>query len=250
MARLFNVGHIAQLHEIQTARLRAGEPGIGKEVEGLIARLTSGGVAGKHTDEVTRIAKAMWDAGLAKHHHPDSFADYLDMIPSPPKELVVGDWSDFPLLVLVDYAAISGKKLSDLSHLFGVVQWDGGLRFNQCSVKGFVWLRCQNGNMHEHSTIRDVMLKESHERHMTIEEGLFLLVQHPGFLTSHFMAIGWPERNAEIYDGPEDDELIRWHMRIHAKGEWDGPPVLSWIGNQFRHDITGFNQGVATVFSP
>ena len=50
MGQLFNVGHVAELHAIQKARLARGEPGIGLEVEELIRRLTSGSVAGKLTD--------------------------------------------------------------------------------------------------------------------------------------------------------------------------------------------------------
>src|SRR3989338_5700792 len=39
MTDLFNVGHVAQLNEIQNARLRRGDKGIGPEVEVLILRL-------------------------------------------------------------------------------------------------------------------------------------------------------------------------------------------------------------------
>src|SRR3989338_1423297 len=80
---LFTIGHVAQLHEIQTARLKAGLPGIGAEVAELIARLTEGGVAAAHrqafkrardpaahrSDSAERIrqAKCYWDSGLVDY---------------------------------------------------------------------------------------------------------------------------------------------------------------------------------------
>ncbi len=100
MSDLFNVGHAAQLHEIQKARLARNEPGIGPEVEELIRRLTSGGVAGKVVDDIRLIqAKRFFDRGFGRELGLKDFAAYLATIPTVPETLLADD-PNFPLLVL------------------------------------------------------------------------------------------------------------------------------------------------------
>ncbi len=101
MTGLFNVGHVAQLHEIQKARLKRGDSGIGLEVEELIARLTSGGVAGKSDDPRVIQAKRLFDLGWGRELGIDRFEDYLETVPEIPESLLAND-PDFPLLGLDD----------------------------------------------------------------------------------------------------------------------------------------------------
>ena len=98
---LFDTGHVAQLHEIQRSRLKSGQPGIGLEVEELIARLTSGGVAGKAVDDRTRFAKVLWDLGFGRELKIKTFKAYLATIPEIPESLLGHD-DDLPLLSLAD----------------------------------------------------------------------------------------------------------------------------------------------------
>jgi hypothetical protein len=124
---LFDVGHVAKLHEIQKARLRAGQPGIGAEVEELIRRLESGGVAGKSDDPRTVQAKKWWDAGVGRELGIRSFKEYLATIPEIPASLAEQRY-DFPLLVLVERrlctivaARFAGLKYGELGYTDGTL---------------------------------------------------------------------------------------------------------------------------------
>lgn len=101
MGRMFDTGHIAQLHEIQRARLRRGEPGIGEEVEELIRRLTSGGVASVSDDLRIVRAKRLFDLGVGRELNLTRFENYLATIPGVPEALLRED-RHFPHLILVE----------------------------------------------------------------------------------------------------------------------------------------------------
>ena len=101
MSALFNLGHIAKLHEIQKAHLKAGLPGIGREVEELISRLENGGVGKSAGDPRIAQAKKLWDLGFGRELKMNSFHAYFATIPEIPKSLVA-DNPVLPLLVLVD----------------------------------------------------------------------------------------------------------------------------------------------------
>jgi len=73
MSDLFHVGHVAQLHEIQRARLGRNEPGIGPEVEELIRRLTSGGVAGKSDEDIETAIRQIVDKAVVAEGVVDIF---------------------------------------------------------------------------------------------------------------------------------------------------------------------------------
>lgn len=97
MSRL-TIGQIGQLIEID----RAGV-GIGDHVQELIARLTSGGVAGKMTDTRLTQAKCLWDRGFGcdPSVKVESFGVYLAGIPEIPESLVADD-TKLPFLSLCD----------------------------------------------------------------------------------------------------------------------------------------------------
>ncbi len=96
--RLFDVGHVAKLHEIQAARLSAGQEGIGSEVEELIRRLEMGGV-----NQWRIQAKRLWDRGFGRDPSvgAKNFKAYLAGIPKIPEGLVADD-PELPLLSLCD----------------------------------------------------------------------------------------------------------------------------------------------------
>ncbi|MBU1705880.1 hypothetical protein KKG19_04115 [Patescibacteria group bacterium] len=114
MSDLFTVAHIAQLHEIQKARLRRNQPGLGSEVEELIRRLTDGGVAGQkaarkkgarksgQSDDLRVIqAKRFWDKGFGRELGYEKLENYLATIPEVPEHLKADD-PDKPMLVLTE----------------------------------------------------------------------------------------------------------------------------------------------------
>ncbi|TAL50567.1 hypothetical protein EPN81_02460 [Patescibacteria group bacterium] len=95
---LFDVGHVAKLHEIQTARLRAGQEGIGAQVDELIRRLELGGV-----NQWRIHAKRLWDRGFGRDPvvNAKNFKTYLQGIPQIPAGLLADD-ADLSLLSLAD----------------------------------------------------------------------------------------------------------------------------------------------------
>lgn len=95
---LFDVGHVAKLHEIQSARLSASQEGIGLEVEELIRRLEMGGV-----NQWRIQAKRLWDRGFGRDPavKTKNFKAYLAGIPQIPESLLAPD-TDLPLLSLCD----------------------------------------------------------------------------------------------------------------------------------------------------
>ncbi|MFA4845003.1 MAG: hypothetical protein WC654_00385 [Patescibacteria group bacterium] len=92
-------GQIGQLIEIDRAR----QGGIGSEVQELIMRFTSGGVAGKLTDPRWAQAKRLWDRGFGRDEavNVKTFKAYLASIPQISASLIADD-PDLPLLSLCD----------------------------------------------------------------------------------------------------------------------------------------------------
>ena len=154
MSDLFHVGHVAQLHEIQRARLGRNEPGIGPEVEELIRRLTSGGVAGKSDDPRVAQAKRYFDMGVGRELSIVDFEGYLETIPAIP-EALKADNPAFPYLVLVPKIG-----LARLCQLGGIafagddqtfVPWSDGYRDSASPV----WIRVQDGRRNRNRSVSD-----------------------------------------------------------------------------------------------
>ncbi len=115
MSKQFDLSHIEQLINIQDARRRDGQSGIGAEVEGLIRRLTSGGVASKTDDVRTEQVKWLWRLGVGRELGLPSFEDYFADIPEIPEDLVKDD-AHFQLLVLVE-PRIALNRLCELGNI-------------------------------------------------------------------------------------------------------------------------------------
>ncbi len=248
MGDMFTIGHVAQLHEIQKARLRRNLPGIGKKVEKLISDLTAGGVASPHSIEIERIARRMWDTGLARHTETSSFEGYLASIPPIPYELIEEN-EEFPLLVLVDYRVFKGKTFGDFARLVGIAAWHGRFLFRN-NIEGIRWIRCQDGTHRRGSVIAKSSEMES-ERHMRLEEGMFLALQHPRFLKTHYIACAatdsyiYGECRATMDDGSEN------YQRVGVIGDDGiGPIAVRCLEAEFRVNRRDKDQGIATVWVP
>jgi hypothetical protein len=184
MSNLFGLPHIAQLHEIQSARLGRGQPGIGPEVEELIRRLTSGGVAGKTDDIRTAQAKRLWDISVGRGLHHSSFEGYLADIPEIPAELLKDD-ADYPLLVLIE-PRMGLKRLCELARIeFSgdentFVEYDK--RYPEFTAP--IWIRVQNGRKNRNRAVRDCRASfAENEIGLTALQGVCTYLQHPEAVT-------------------------------------------------------------------
>jgi len=155
MSDLFTVAHIAQLHEIQAARLKRGQPGLGSEIEALIARLTSGGVARGAWDIREAQAKRYWDLGVGTALGYPNFAAYLATVPEVPERLEEHGQS-FPLLVLVE-PRVGLKRLCELAN----VEFSGGddtfVAYDERHTEFTkpTWIRIQDGRRNRNRKVSD-----------------------------------------------------------------------------------------------
>lgn len=202
MGHLFTVAHVSQLHEIQRARLRRGEPGVGKEVQRFISELTLGRASDRQIEppeddcywEALRLrqAKVLWDKGWGKEDY-QCFSHYRNTIPAIPKAMRKFD-PDFPLLILVD----SRMPLHTACLKAGILI---------CEEADFVpkkadfippstangepevrWICCQDGRRYRGKVVEEVLAAFSpHEVPLTAIEGVSVFVQRPDVVEAHFM---------------------------------------------------------------
>ena len=178
MSDLYDLGHAAQLHEIQRARLRRGESGIGPMVEELIRRLTDGGVAGNTRDIRVAQAKRYWDLGVGRKLGFASFEAYLTAIPEIPAALLQDD-PEFPILLLVE-PRLGLKKLCGLVNL----AFDGDDKtfvVYRGALPVLAWIRVQDGRRNRYRSA--CACRKSFGRHeigLTALQGVCLYVQNPG----------------------------------------------------------------------
>jgi len=209
MGALFTVAHIAQLHEIQAARLKRNKPGIGHEVEELIRRLTSGGVSVKTDDLRVVQAKRLWDMGFGRELDLESFDVYLASIPEIPKKLVAHD-ERFPELILVD-ARLDIRSIYPLlgvengGDAFFDSEYDG--RFVDLETKGartkkVYWIRMQDGKeSNRGSPLAHREVFPADEIGLNVHEGLAFAAQYPKALrgwTMYLAASVYQQRHSEV----------------------------------------------------
>ena len=234
----FHVGQVAQLHEIQAARKKRCEPGIGPEVEALIRRLTDGGVAGTKrgrifSSELTEIraeelrklqAKRLWDKGFGEVLGYASFEAYYIGIPLPPARRPQ-DLSNYFQLILVDARIFRSKQYGGLVKVCELL----GVTFNgtnstiipynsEYEVKDSVyWMWCQDGQVNRDKCIRTCVdqFAQSGEISLNIMEGLAIFVQNPSVIKGHYMDLPSSVRSTE----PGYSVCM---------GLWDGEPELDW----------------------
>jgi len=219
---LFSLNHIAQLHEIQSARLKHNQPGIGLEVEELIRRLTSGGVAGKTHDVWVTQGKRYWDLGVGTALGYESFSQYFASIPRLPTGFDV-DNTEFPLRVLVE-TRIGLKRLCELGGIgFNgndetlVSHDDRHAEFSQPS-----WIRIQDGRKNRNRSASDCQKTfAKHERGLTALQGVCAYLQHPTVVSE------WTKDGAHVMDLP--GSVHREHRGNAAcLGVFGGRAELYW----------------------
>jgi hypothetical protein len=175
MGNLFDLGHVTQLHEIQRARLKRGKPGIGREVEELIRRLTSGGVAGESLEPWAFQAKRYFEMGIGREIGITHFEKYLETIPKPPPQLRLLD-KNFPLLILVE-PRLGLKMLCSC----GNVDFDGDDdTFIRCDLVKPFWIRMQDGRKNRNRSVDDCRRDfAKNELGLTALEGVSAYIQYP-----------------------------------------------------------------------
>lgn len=180
MSTDFNLAQVVQLTEIQNARRRRGQPGIGSVIDELIRRLTSGGVAGKTDDVRTAQAKLLWDLGVGRELGMPSFETYLATIPQIPAELAKDD-ADYPLLVLVE-PRVGLKRLCGLGNIESsggdnmFVEHDGW----HGEFAEPAWIRVQDGRKNRNRAVRDCRASFAQdELGLTALQGVCTYLQHP-----------------------------------------------------------------------
>jgi len=222
MSNQFGLSHVKQLTEIQEARNRHGQPGIGREVEELIRRLTSGGVAGKSNGLREARAKRLWDVGIGKDVGCSDFASYLAGIPEIPAALAEDD-ADFPLLVLVEPRI----GLARLCERAGVALSGDDETFIACDEAHHeftqpAWIRIQDGRKNRGRNVIDCRQSfHVDERGLTALQGVCAYVQHPEMVGDALSP------DAQLLDLP--GSIPRAFPRNAAwLAVWHGRPELCW----------------------
>ena len=218
MSGLFHVGHVAQLHEIQTARVNRGEDGIGMEVEELIVRLTSGGVAGKSDDPRVVSAKGWFDLGAGRELQILKFKDYLATIPEVPAlpEAFVGR---FGRLVLVE-GRLSLTTLCRLARL----KFNGNdstfVPFDPAKAKsGVRWMWCQDGRRNRDRKPTDCRNSfPADEVGLDAVEGVSVYVDDPTVIHGHVLDLP----GSVLADNRDDCAYLgNWDVGLRLDWYWD-----------------------------
>ncbi|TAL51200.1 hypothetical protein EPN81_00640 [Patescibacteria group bacterium] len=174
-------GQIGQLIEIDHAH----EHGIGSEVQELINRLTSGGVAGKITDPRAAMAKRLWDRGFGRDEavKTKNFKSYLQGIPQIPASMLVDD-PELPFLSLADprsgllrICKLLGIKFEELGYTDGDAEpFDG--RFILPIIP--FWFRHDGGRKNRNLRPDHCRDEQTGDTLVgTAVEGLFAFAHHP-----------------------------------------------------------------------
>lgn len=214
MAKKMTLGQMDQLREID----RAGN-GIGDEIQELIRRLTSGGVAGKSDYTCVVQAKRFWDLGVGRVLGLKDFDAYLATIPEIPGELTKADM-EFPTLVLVEpriglkrLCGLAGITFTGDDHTF-VTHDERRGEFTQPT-----WVRIQDGRKNRNRVVRDCWKSFSKQ-----ERGLTALQGVCAFIQDQYLV----EEGGHIMDLIGS---VRGGNRALAAclGVWGGQPELFWI---------------------
>ncbi|MFH2136421.1 MAG: hypothetical protein ABII19_02200 [Patescibacteria group bacterium] len=151
----FTTRQVGELLKIEDTRFERGESGLRRELQGLINRLKSGGVAGKTDDPRVAQAKRYFDLGVGRELGIQDFSVYLGTIPEIPEALKADD-SEFPRLVLVEPRI----GLARLCRLGGIafegddktfVPWSDECRDSATPI----WIRVQDGRRNRNRSVSD-----------------------------------------------------------------------------------------------
>lgn len=246
MSDLFNLSHVKQLTEIQDARLKRGQLGIGREIETVIARLTSGGVAGKSDDIRVAQAKRYWDLGIIMMMHDNTFAHYLSTVPEVPEELRADD-PDFPLLVLVEQRVDTIRLCNRANVRLGdagasgpiecLAEMTGAAESFACAVKP-TWIRVQDGRRNRNLSINEHrQMMRVDEVALTAHEGICAYLQHPACLHPYEDGLGF----AMLLPGTS---LVRYRnsfarLELSSSRENGGRETVCWVPGDGKSPFAG-----------
>lgn len=179
----FETGQITKLRQIERARMKRGLSGLRMELQELILRLQSDGVAGKSVagkskDPRETQAKWLWDKGWGRELGFDSFGDYLATISGVPEKLTAGD-ERFPELVLVDTRVgvtmaceLLGVDYNGIDETF--VNHDNAI----ARTEKVYWMRTHDGKRNRGKSVRTCRSEfAKNEFGLTVHEGLALFAQ-------------------------------------------------------------------------
>lgn len=156
MSALFGIQHIAQLHEIQQARLRRNQPGIGHEVQDIIRRLTDHGVVvidGNLRAAREAQAKRYWDAGIARNLGYKNLKAYLEDVPAAPDLGISNVTMMHPWLLLIE-PRIGFEKLCASAKVDCRMDWVVCRNGDAPEGDKPFWVAFNNGRRHRGCTIR------------------------------------------------------------------------------------------------
>lgn len=179
---------IAELTRIDKVRFKKDGRGIGPDVQQLIARLNDGGIgAAAKADERERQAKVLWDLGMGREMHYQSFETYLGdipPIPDPPSQEL--EKSHFFLPVLID-SRTSLFTIAIMAHV-NIPRNTKGAYKEPC------WIYCRmtevwrgSGECDTVGEWLETLKKDGRqeiERGVTLLEGLHFFLQYPAFLSN------------------------------------------------------------------
>ena len=218
MARHITTGQVKRLLEIDSEGL-----GIGEEVQELILRVTSGGVA-KLADDLRIIqAKRYWDMRVGLVLGRKSFKYYLADIPIIPDALRAGD-QRFPYLVLVE-PRIGLAMLCQ----FGNVIFDGNdhtlMPLDECHADASqpIWIRIQDGRKNRNrrpSDCRQAFAKD--EFGLTALQGICAYLQDPAVVTDLNKDSGGHAMDlvGSVYRGSHVGSACLWVENGQARLNW------------------------------
>lgn len=229
---LFTTRQIRQLVEIEEALVKSRGHGLHRELQEVITRYTSGGVASQG-DLRTVQAKVLWDAGWGRELRFKTFEEYLATIPPVPER--PADLPDHFRLVLRDVRPFRTDKRLSVTKVCTML----GVRFSGTDdtfvthkttpdvPKDLCWVWCHDGRKYRSVAPRDCRNRfKKPETGMDAMTGLLLFAQDRTVIGGEgdaWHAMDLPgstlreDREACAclglwHDGPR----LLWHRGVHA----------------------------------
>ena len=224
----FTTRQVGELLKIEDTRLKRGESGIRQELQALIDRLKSGGVAGKADNPRVAQAKRLWDLGIGQELGFPNFEKYLATIPRIPSQLVLPD-REFPLCVLVEprlplkmLCALGNVDFDGDDNTF--VPWYPPPSLDPRNQPWPYWIRMQDGRKNRNRSVVDCRHDfAKNELGLTAFEGVSAYIQHPEVVTDLTQCNGHAmDLPGSVYRG---DRALAAHFQVLS-----GRVELNWAG--------------------
>ena len=232
------IDQLVQLREIEKARGNKGAPGIRRELQELINRLTSSGVQSAIGHNVCfQQAKRLWDLGVGRALGHSTFSSYVTTMPHLP--IGYKEDEDHPLLVLVDHRV----DWELYCRLLGIHYYEKEMRFKRLEDdEGIValppvpfWVQMQRGDLFPLSSpVALAKTLSPEEKFATLEIGLAAYVQYPNLMSKQGDRIWFPGTETARANGC---------IAFQRYGEDGNEDVRVHIGH---NDSCGPQEGCAT----